>query len=112
MTDEEDDDLDESKVSIGLLMEVAQTHQQLAEATLASLKEHTTGLDAVVREQIRQTLIDQLRGVHIESQMAVESIQRIRNAADRRTVWWSVWIAVLSAVVASMVGYGMAHAWR
>lgn len=112
MTDQEDDDLDDGKVSIGLLMDIAQTHQQLAEAALTRLKEHTTGLDAVVREQIRQTLIDELRAVHLESQKAVESLRRVQEAADRRAVWWSVRIAALSAVVASIVGYGMAHIWR
>lgn len=109
MADEDNDDLDDGKVSIGLLLEVAQTHQQLADAALARLKEHTAGLDAVVREQIRRMFIEELRGVHLESQRAMESLRRLREARDRRVVLWSVWVAALSAAVASAVAYGIAH---
>jgi hypothetical protein len=106
---EDDDDVGDDQVSIGLLMEIAQAHQQLAEAALAKLKEHTAGLDAVVREQIRQTLIDELRGVHFESQRAVESLRRVQKAADLHVVWWSVGIAALSSLVAALVGYVTTH---
>lgn len=105
-----DDDNDDNKVSIGLLMEVAHAHQQLAEVALLKLKEHTAGLDGVVREQIRQTLIDELRGVHVESQRAVESLRQVQKAADRRLARWSVGIAALSTIVAAAVGYVTAHA--
>ena len=109
MDNEEDDDVDDAEVSIGLLMEIAQAHQQLAEASLAKLKEHAVGLDAVVREQIRQTLIEELRGVHLESERAVQSLRRIQKAADLRIVRWSVLIAALSAVVGAVVGSGTVH---
>lgn len=107
----DDDDVDDAEVSIGLLMEIAQAHQQLAEAALANLKEHAAGLDAVVREQIRRSLIQELRGVHVESERAVQSLRRVQKAADLRIVMWSVGIAALSAVVAAVVGYGTAHVW-
>jgi type VI protein secretion system component VasF len=110
--DEEGDDLSDGRASIGLLMEIARTHQELAGATLARLREHTAGLDVVVREQIRRTLIDELRGVHLECQRAVESLRRVHRAADLRILWWSVLIAALSAAVAAMVGYETAHIWR
>ena len=106
--DDTDDDAD-TGVSIGLLMEIAQAHQQLVEAALLKLKEHTAGLDAVVREQIRQTLIDELSGVHFESQRAVESLQRVQMVAELRVLWWSVGITALSAMVAAVVGYATAH---
>lgn len=105
MGDRNDDDVEDAVVSIGLLMEIAQAHQQLVEAALAKLKEHTVGLDAVVREQIRQTLIDELRGVHFESQRAVEGLRRVQTAAGARIVWLSVRIAALSAGVAALVGF-------
>jgi ABC-type uncharacterized transport system YnjBCD ATPase subunit len=108
--DDADDDAEDTEVSIGLLMEIAQAHQQLAEAALLKLKEHIAGLDTVVREQIRQTLIDELRGVHFESQRAVESLRRVQKAADLRVLWWSVGIAALSAMVAAVVGYAVTHA--
>lgn len=109
MDDKADDDLEDGQVSIGLLMEIAQAHQQLAEAALANLKEHTAGLDRVVREQIRHTLIDELRGVHLESQRAVESLRRVQKAADVRVAWWSFRIAALSAVVSALVGFVAAY---
>jgi hypothetical protein len=108
--DDADDDAEDTEVSIGLLMEIAQAHQQIVEAALLKLKEHTSGLDAIVREQIRQTLIDELRGVHFESQRAVESLRRVQKAADLRILWWSVGIAALSAMVAAVVGYATTHA--
>ena len=108
--DDTDDEADATQVSIGLLMEIAQAHQQLAEAALLKLKEHTAGLDAVVREQIRRTLIDELRGVHFESQRAAESLRRVQKAAELRVLWWSVGIAALSAMVAAVVGYAVTHA--
>ena len=109
MDNEEDDDVDDAEVSIGLLMEIAQAHQQLAEASLTKLKEHAVGLDAVVREQIRRTLIEELRGVHLESERAVQSLRRVQKAADLRIVRWSVLIAALSAVIGAVVGYGTVH---
>lgn len=112
MDNEDVDDVDDSEVSIGLLMEIAHAHQQLAEASLASLKEHAAGLDAVVREQIRRTLIEELRGVHVESERAVRSLRRVQKAADLRILVWSVGIAALSALVAAVVGYGTVHVWK
>ena len=109
MDNEEDDDVDDAEVSIGLLMEIAQAHQQLAEASLTKLKEHAVGLDAVVREQIRRTLIEELRGVHLESERAVKSLRRVQKAADLRIVRWSILVAALSAVVGAVVGYGTVH---
>lgn len=107
--DDAGDEAESTEISIGLLMEIAQAHQQLAEAALLRLKEHTAGLDAVVREEIRQTLIDELRGVHFESQRAVESLRRVQKAAELRILWWSVGIATLSAIVAALVGYATTH---
>jgi len=107
--DDAHDDAEGTEVSIGLLLEIAQAHQQLAEAALLNLKEHTAGLDAVVREQIGRTLIEELRGVHFESQRAVDSLRRVQKAADLRILWWSVGIAALSAMVAAAVGYVTTH---
>jgi hypothetical protein len=106
---EDDDDVDDPEVSMGLLMEIAQSHQQLAEASLESLKEHAAGLDAVVREQIRRTLIAELRGVHVEAERAASSLRRVQKAADLRIVAWSIGIAVLSALIAAAVALGTVH---
>ena len=48
-------------MKLGLLMEAAQAQQGLAAQALERLREHTAGLDAVVREEIRATLIEELQ---------------------------------------------------
>ena len=47
-------------VKLGFLMETAQSHQKTVEALFAKLKEHTQGLDAVVRDQIRHAVVERV----------------------------------------------------
>jgi hypothetical protein len=91
----------DNSVNLGLLMEIAQTHQKLAEATLQRLEEYTRGLDAVVRSEIRRTLIDELRGVHVEAKRATDALQRVQRAANVRVALWSLLVPILSATAAS-----------
>ena len=97
--------MDEEAIQLGLLMETAQTHQKLAEAALEKLQAHTAGLDSVVREQIRRTLIEELHGMHHESQRAVEALRRIQRTANVRVALWSMGITVMSAVIALAAVY-------
>jgi hypothetical protein len=97
--------MDEQTMKLGLLVETAETHQELVGAMLAKLQQHTEGLDAAVREEIRQTLLDELRGVHSETQRAVQALRRIQRAANLRVVLWSVGITAMSA------GASVAVAW-
>jgi hypothetical protein len=59
--------MDEESVKLGLLMETAQTHQKLAEALIEKLKEHTQGLDAVVRDQLRRVFIEEFKDLQRDS---------------------------------------------
>jgi len=61
---------------IGLLMETAQSHQKLAEAAIGKLNEQTQGLEAAVRDQLRQMLVEELTAVRAEIQGAIRSLQR------------------------------------
>ena len=48
---------EEETLKIGLLMEAVQAQQTLATSMLERLREHTAGIDAIVREEIRATLV-------------------------------------------------------
>jgi hypothetical protein len=82
-------------MKLGLLMESVQAHQKLAESHLEQLRAHTRDLDAVVRDEIRRTLIEELQSLWAESKRATEALQRIRRGATVRAGLWSVVIAIL-----------------
>jgi hypothetical protein len=87
--------LDDTTMKLGLLMESVQAHQKLAESHLEQLRAHTRDLDAVVRDEIRRTLIEELQSLWAESKRATEALQRIRRGATVRAGLWSVVIAIL-----------------
>jgi hypothetical protein len=91
--------MDETTMRFGLLMESAQTHQKLADAHLERLQAHTQDLDGVVREEIRRTLIEELREVAAESNRAVYALRGIKRAAGMRGLILSAVAATLSAAV-------------
>src|SRR5580693_6182931 len=76
--------MDETTMKFGLLMESAQTHQKLADAHLERLRAHTQDLDGVVREEIRRTLVEELREVTAESNRAVHALRGMKRAAGMR----------------------------
>ena len=87
--------VDDSTMKFGLLMESAQAHQKLAETHLEELRAHTRDLDGVVRDEIRRTLVEELRTLTAETQRATESLRKIRRSATVRVGLWSVAIAGL-----------------
>src|SRR5580698_6985545 len=87
--------VDDSTMKFGLLMESAQAHQKLAETHLEELRAHTRDLDGVVRDEIRRTLVEELRTLTAETQRATESLRKIRRGATVRAGLWSIAIAVL-----------------
>jgi len=87
--------MDERTMQLGLLVEIAETHQQLVGTMLSKLRQHAEGLDAAVRHEIRQTLLKELRGVHGETQRAVQALRSVQRAAHVRVALWSVGIAAM-----------------
>ena len=85
----------------GLLMETAQTQQTLVDAALERLKTHTQDLDAVVREEIRRTLVNELQGLAAESKDAARALRALRRAANLRMALWSVGIAALCCAMST-----------
>jgi hypothetical protein len=80
-------------------METAQAHQRLAETQLERLRQHAQELDAVVRDEIRRTLIEELQQLGAETRRAVKSLDRIRRAATLRSALWSIAVTVLCASI-------------
>ena len=87
--------LDDTTMKLGLLMESVQAHQKLAEGHLEQLRVHTRDLDAVVRDEIRRTLIEELQSLWTESRRATEALRRIPRGATARAGLWSVAVAIL-----------------
>jgi hypothetical protein len=92
-------------MKLGLLMESAQAHQKMAETHLENLRVHTQGLDGVVREEIRRTLIDELRALAVESDRTARALGKIKHAANIRYLVWSVGLAVLCTVIPSAIAH-------
>src|SRR5215469_10320281 len=90
---------------LGLLMEAAQAQQRLGQESLERLAAHTRDLDLIVRDEIRRTLAEALGNVASESRRAAESLQRMRRAANVRTLLWTVSIAMICS------GVAMGEAW-
>lgn len=91
--------LDDTTMKFGLLMESAQAHQKLAEAHLERLRAHTQDLDGVVREEIRRTLVEELREVTAESNRAVHALRGMKRAAGMRGLILSAAAATLSTAL-------------
>ncbi len=89
--------VDDMTTNVGLLMESVQAHQKLAESHLDQLRAHTRDLDAVVRDEIRRTLIEELQMLWAESKRTTEALQRIRRSATLRAGLWSLAAAILCA---------------
>jgi malate synthase len=100
--------MDEETMKLGLLMETAQTHQKLAEALIEKLQSHTQGLDAIVRDQIRRTLLEQLQGLHAESQRTAEALRSAQRQIQTRTLVRTVAMMGLSALVTLAIALGVA----
>lgn len=90
---------DDTTMNLGLLMESAQVHQKLAEGQLEKLRAHTADLDAVVRDEIRRTLVDELQLLTAETTRAARALQKLRSGAAWRGMVLSLSGAMLCALV-------------
>jgi hypothetical protein len=95
--------VDEETMKLGLLVETAETHQKLVAALLEKLRQHTQGLDGAVRQEIRRTLLEELQGVHTESERAADALRRVQRAANMRVALWSIGIAAMCALASVAV---------
>ena len=91
--------MDAVALNCGLLMESAQAHQRIAEDQLQRLHAHTRDLDAVVRDEIRRTLIDELQMLSIETKRATEALKRVRRATTFHGIFGSVATAIVCTCI-------------
>jgi hypothetical protein len=80
---------EDQTLKLGLLLETAQTQQGLAGQALERLREHTSGLDAIVREEIRHTLLEELQGLSDDSARAAASLRHLQHSSGARRLLWS-----------------------
>jgi hypothetical protein len=76
--------MEDSTVKLGLLLEAAESHQATAAEALERLRQHAAGLDAVVREEIRATLVEELQDLRRHSGLAVESLRALARHVNLR----------------------------
>jgi hypothetical protein len=101
--------MNDDAMKCGLLMETAQTHQSLAGTALESLKAHARDLDAIVREEIRRTLIEELQALATESHGAVRSLRTLSRAASMRVALWGSCIVTLCSSMAIAIVLAATH---
>jgi hypothetical protein len=85
----------------GLLLDAAHRHQQLVDTSLDRLEAHTRGLDTVVRDVIRRTLVSECTALDAEIASAAAALQSLRRVASLRLASWSV--AVMTAVAGALL---------
>jgi hypothetical protein len=91
--------MEDETMKLGLLMEAAQAQQALAATALDRLREHAAGLDAVVREEIRHVLIEEMQALTDDAHHAAEALRGLRHAANLRLLLWMTVIVSLATTV-------------
>lgn len=86
-------------MKLGLLMEAARAQQHLGQESLERLAAHTRDLDAIVRDEIRRTVAEELGSVASESRRAMQSLQSLRRSANVRVMLWTVVIVTVCSGV-------------
>ena len=89
----------------GLLLETAQSQQELVATGLQELREHTRGLDAIVREEIRRTFVDELGALVHESERAVETLRALERRARVRFLLSTLVTAALSGAMTAVAAW-------
>jgi hypothetical protein len=91
--------LEEPVIQAGLLMEAAHAHQSLAQDLLQRLESRVRGLDEVVREEIRRTLVDELQLLGDDTRAAAEALRGLKRSADLRVLLCSLGICLVASAV-------------
>lgn len=97
--------IEDETLKVGLLMEAAQAQQTLAANTLDRLREHTAGLDAIVRQEIRATLLEELRALEEDSRKAAEALRRLQRTANLRLILWSAIVLSVASLLPSAMAW-------
>lgn len=80
----------EETVRAGLLLETVQAHQRAAAEAVDRLRVLAMDLDAIVRDEIRRTLIDELKSLDDEVGRVVATLVAARRRLNVRVALWIV----------------------
>jgi hypothetical protein len=89
----------DTTVRIGLLMEAVESQRALVGQALEQLHEHTAGLDAVVRDEVRAVLVQELHALFEETQRTVGLLRSAGRATRGRQLAFGVIVSVLAAAI-------------
>jgi hypothetical protein len=96
---------EDETLKLGLLMEAAQAQQTLAATTLDRLREHTAGLDAIVRQEIRTTLLEEMQALDEDTRRAAEALRRLQRTANLRLIVWSAAVLSLTSLLPCAIAW-------
>ena len=91
----------EETVRLGLLLESAHAQQQGAADSIGQLQTLVHGLDDVVRDEIRRTLIEELKAIDTEIAASVAGLHRLRRAVSLRAAAWVIGAAIAAPLLCS-----------
>jgi len=89
----------ESTVRMGLLMEAVESQRALAGQALQALQQHTAGLDAVVRDEVRAVLAEELHALFEETQRTVAQLRSAGRTARVRQLALGAAAGTLAAAI-------------
>ncbi len=95
--------VDDSTVKLGMLMETAHSHQELVDASLQRLQAHTQGLDQVVRDEIRRTVVAELGALIEEGARATEVLRKLGRSGSLRFAWWAAVIGITPGLALALL---------
>lgn len=94
-----EDPLDEQTMKLGLLMEAAQAHQKLAEASLKKLRLSSQDIAGQIRADVQQQLTVGLHTLNSDTRHACDALRAMRRTANLRLVVWSVGLTTLCSLI-------------
>ena len=93
----------EETVRLGLLLENAHAQQQGAAESIDQLHSLVHGLDDVVRDEIRRTLIEELKGLDAEIAASIAQLRRLRRLVSLRAAAWTIGAAIAMPLLCGAV---------
>jgi hypothetical protein len=93
--------VDPETMKLGLLLEAAQSHQDLVGDSLKQLRAHTQGLDAVVRDEIRRAVIAELAELVEHCNSAAQAMRSLSRVVQLRSLWSGAVLAILPGAAVS-----------
>ncbi len=91
--------MDEETMKLGLLLEAAQAHQKLAESSLRKLRAQSQDLTSIVRDELRDTLRQELQSLADDGKRAAEALRSLQRVANIRVAAWSLGLTLLCSAV-------------